>query len=74
MPKYLNKTVKIMKDGTKKEYVYDTRKYAKFNCQFCEKEYSYASKSKHIKTRKHIKNEKLFLLQLELENRLNTQN
>lgn len=54
MPKHQIRSKKILADGTTKYYYYDTSKYPKFYCKTCDKQLFYASKSKHLKSKKHL--------------------
>ena len=45
----------IKKDGSSVERVYNWKKYGDFHCQICNKNLSYSSKNKHIKSRSHLR-------------------
>jgi hypothetical protein len=45
----------IKKDGTSVEKVYNWKKYGDFHCQICNKNLSYSSKPKHIKSVNHLR-------------------
>lgn len=55
MPKYTIKRKYIKKDGSEIIKTYDWSKYDKFHCEICHKTLSYSSKTKHIKSRSHIR-------------------
>ena len=61
------KTKKVLADGTTKYYYYDSSKYKNFHCEICDKHISYASKSKHLKSKKHLKIEEVEILRAELK-------
>ena len=70
MPKYTHVVKYKLKDGSIQTKEYDWKKYDNFYCICCDKTVGYHSKSRHLKSIKHMRTKKLYdeLMKFKLSN------
>ncbi len=60
MPKHTHTVKYTLADGTIQTKKYNWKKYDDFYCQCCDKTVGYHSKSRHVKSLKHLRTKKLY--------------